>query len=183
MRKKRLGGALLIQCNADLEEAVDGIARADEGGGFVIAVEIQQVEERLQHFLSADLETVVELIPAGLVEEVIGELVVVNAAGELDAGERHGEGGLLERGEGAVQVEADVVGGLGYRCLTELILVAEFEDKALGMAIAKVEAGGFEHEALEADDGLGMLFEHLHERSKPLRSMMIDRRVRVPDRR
>lgn len=40
MRKERLGGALLIQCDADLEEAVDGIARADEGRGFVVAVEV-----------------------------------------------------------------------------------------------------------------------------------------------
>lgn len=83
------------------------------------------------------------MVAAGLVEEVVGEFMVVNAAGELDAGERHGEGSLLERGEGAVQVEADVVGGLGYRGLTEVVLVAELEDKALGMAVAKVEAGGF----------------------------------------
>ena len=143
MREERLSGRFLIQCDADLEEAVDGVARPDEGGGFVVAVEIQQIEERLQDFLPAYLETIVELITTGLVEEVIGELVVVHAAGELDAGESHCEGGLLERGEGAVQVEADVVGGPGYRGLAELVLVAELEDKALGVAVAEVEAGGF----------------------------------------
>lgn len=73
----------------------------------------------------------------------MGEFVLVNAAGEFDAGQGHCEGGLLERGKGAVEVEADIVGGLGYRGLTELVLVAELENKALGMAVAKVEAGCF----------------------------------------
>jgi hypothetical protein len=30
----------------------------------------------------------------------------------------------------------------------------EFEEKFLRLSVAEIEAGGFEHEALEADDGL-----------------------------
>ena len=41
------------------------------------------------------------------------------------------------------------------------VVFEKFDEEVLGMAIAEVETGGFEHEALKADDGAGVGFEDL----------------------
>ena len=44
----------------------------------------------------------------------------------------------------------------------------EFQNQTLRVAIAEVETRSFEHKALKADYGLGMLFENLEMNMSPL---------------
>jgi hypothetical protein len=84
----------------------------------------------------------------------LDRVFIVHPHGELETGERHGGGGLLERRKGAVEVERHVVGCSRDGITPESIVFGEFEEKFLRLSVAEIEAGGFEHEALEADDGL-----------------------------
>lgn len=116
---------------------------------------------RTHHFRPRHLPPRVLDAPAAAPVEDALEVRVAQARGQLDAADRHGGGGLLERGEGAVQVERHAVGGLADAGLGVAAAAGELDDELLGLAVAEVEAGAFEHEALEADDDFGGLLELL----------------------
>lgn len=75
---------------------------------------------------------------------------------------RHGRCTLLERRERPVQINAQVPRRLPNIILIKAQRSRHLDHDLLWIPIPEVEAGGFEHEALEADDELGVVFEALH---------------------
>lgn len=59
---------------------------------------------------------------------------------ELDTRHGHSRGRLLERGEGAVEVEGNVVGGFTYCFSIYMVVLCCFHNKSLGLAVSEVEA-------------------------------------------
>ena len=133
------GGSFVVEGDADGDVGVDGEFGALDGGGAMVGVEVEEVEERLHDFgPRAGPGVVVE----GADRAEVGAL---QAGGEFEAGDGHGRAGLLERGEGAVEVVADVVCAARHRSGREMTGFTELQHEFLGVAIAKVETGGFEH--------------------------------------
>lgn len=87
---------------------------------------------------------------------------------ELDTCESHGDCGLLERSIGTIEIQRDRMSRLPYRVLVCPKLFYDAKSEHLGIAIAEVEARGFEHKPLESDDDLGVVFKQLQDiREKP----------------
>lgn len=80
--------------------------------------------------------------------------LLVEQSCELGACKSHRGRSLLKWDVGAVQILGDVEGRFADGVLVAAVKLDNAESEHLGISVAEVEAGGFEHEALEADDCL-----------------------------
>lgn len=170
---------LEVQRDADFEERVDRKVGPDGRRGAVVRVEFEEVEEGLCHKWVNVKRTALATAswsrthdhpaidpPTRIVFPPPNVLVLFaqQASREFETRKCQCDGLLLERGKGAVQVQRHAVRGPDHRRgLFKPVEFGEFDHDLLGMAVAEVEAGCFEHEPLQADDGAGLVFKHLSE--------------------
>ena len=78
----------------------------------------------------------------------------VETARELYARDRHGLSGLLERGEGPVEVDTHAVRSFANGISVHVVRLGDLKEQLLRVMTSKIKGRGFEHETLEAHDRL-----------------------------